>query len=60
MAEPAEIDVAHVARLAPLDLSEEAIMLFQALLGKPLDEATLLQIAHAYEQSTDWPNSGRG
>ena len=24
------------------------------LLGKPLDEARLLQIAHAYEQSTDW------
>jgi aspartyl-tRNA(Asn)/glutamyl-tRNA(Gln) amidotransferase subunit A len=24
------------------------------LLGKPLDEARLLQIAHAYEQSTNW------
>ena len=24
------------------------------LLGQPLDEARLLQIAHAYEQSTDW------
>ncbi len=24
------------------------------LLGKPLDEAHILQIAHAYEQSTDW------
>jgi aspartyl-tRNA(Asn)/glutamyl-tRNA(Gln) amidotransferase subunit A len=24
------------------------------LLGKPLDEARILQIAHAYEQSTDW------
>ena len=24
------------------------------LLGKSLDEARLLQIAHAYEQSTDW------
>jgi aspartyl-tRNA(Asn)/glutamyl-tRNA(Gln) amidotransferase subunit A len=24
------------------------------LLGKPFDEARLLQIAHAYEQSTDW------
>jgi aspartyl-tRNA(Asn)/glutamyl-tRNA(Gln) amidotransferase subunit A len=24
------------------------------LLGRPLDEATLLKIAHAYEQSTDW------
>jgi aspartyl-tRNA(Asn)/glutamyl-tRNA(Gln) amidotransferase subunit A len=24
------------------------------LLGRPLDEARILQIAHAYEQSTDW------
>jgi aspartyl-tRNA(Asn)/glutamyl-tRNA(Gln) amidotransferase subunit A len=24
------------------------------LLGKPLDEARILQVAHAYEQSTDW------
>ncbi len=24
------------------------------LLGKPFDEANLLQIAHAYEQITDW------
>jgi aspartyl-tRNA(Asn)/glutamyl-tRNA(Gln) amidotransferase subunit A len=24
------------------------------LLGKPFDEARLLQIAHAYEQSTEW------
>jgi aspartyl-tRNA(Asn)/glutamyl-tRNA(Gln) amidotransferase subunit A len=24
------------------------------LLGKPLDEARILQIAHAYEQSTNW------
>jgi aspartyl-tRNA(Asn)/glutamyl-tRNA(Gln) amidotransferase subunit A len=26
-------------------------------LGKPFDEARLLQIAHAYEQSTDWHNA---
>ena len=24
------------------------------LLGKPMQEATLLRVAHAYEQSTDW------
>jgi aspartyl-tRNA(Asn)/glutamyl-tRNA(Gln) amidotransferase subunit A len=24
------------------------------VLGKPLDEERILQIAHAYEQSTDW------
>ena len=23
-------------------------------LGRPFDEARLLQVAHAYEQSTDW------
>src|SRR5436853_7769373 len=27
------------------------------LLGKALDEARILQIAHAYEQSTDWHNT---
>ena len=24
------------------------------LLGKPFDEATLLRVAYAYEQATDW------
>jgi aspartyl-tRNA(Asn)/glutamyl-tRNA(Gln) amidotransferase subunit A len=28
------------------------------LLGKALDEARIFQIAHAYEQSTDWHNAG--
>jgi aspartyl-tRNA(Asn)/glutamyl-tRNA(Gln) amidotransferase subunit A len=27
------------------------------VLGKPLDEARILQMAHAYEQSTDWHNA---
>ena len=27
------------------------------LLGKPLDEARILQIAHAFEQSTEWPKA---
>jgi aspartyl-tRNA(Asn)/glutamyl-tRNA(Gln) amidotransferase subunit A len=26
------------------------------IMGKTLDEARILQIAHAYEQSTDWHN----
>lgn len=30
------------------------------LLGKPMDEARLLQIAHAYEQSTDWHKTRPG
>jgi len=24
------------------------------VLAKPFDEATMLRVAHAYEQSTDW------
>ena len=28
------------------------------LLGKAMDEARILQIAHVYEQSTEWHNSG--
>lgn len=38
--------------LARIDHQELPIGL--QLLGKPLDEARILQIAHAYEQSTDW------
>jgi aspartyl-tRNA(Asn)/glutamyl-tRNA(Gln) amidotransferase subunit A len=30
------------------------------LLGKPFEEASLLQIAHAYEQSTDWHKARPG
>ena len=28
------------------------------VIGKPLDEATVLRVAHAYEQATDW-HTGR-
>jgi len=38
--------------LAQVDGKELPIGL--QLIGKPLEEARLLQIAHAYEQSTDW------
>ena len=43
MAEPAEIDVAHVAKLARLNLSEEETNLFQAQLRRVLDYAAKLQ-----------------
>ncbi len=26
------------------------------IIGKPLDEATILRVAYAYEQATDWHN----
>ncbi|MCA1658739.1 MAG: Asp-tRNA(Asn)/Glu-tRNA(Gln) amidotransferase subunit GatC [Verrucomicrobiaceae bacterium] len=43
MAEPAEIDVAHVAKLARLNLSEEETTLFQAQLRRVLDYAAKLR-----------------
>lgn len=43
MAEPAQIDVAHVAKLARLDLTEEETKLFQAQLGSVLEYAEKLR-----------------
>ena len=43
MAEPAQIDVAHVAKLARLDLTEEETKLFQAQLGRVLEYAEKLR-----------------
>ena len=43
MAEPAQIDVAHVAQLARLDLTEEETKLFQAQLGRVLEYAEKLR-----------------
>lgn len=43
MAEPVQIDVAHVARLARLNLTEEETKLFQAQLGRVLEYAKKLQ-----------------
>jgi aspartyl-tRNA(Asn)/glutamyl-tRNA(Gln) amidotransferase subunit A len=39
------------------ELDEHRLPIGVQLLGKPLDEARILQIAHAYEQSTDWHNA---
>ncbi len=36
------------------NMNERRLPIGLQLLGKPLDEARILQIAHAYEQSTDW------
>jgi aspartyl-tRNA(Asn)/glutamyl-tRNA(Gln) amidotransferase subunit C len=43
MAEPAQIDVAHVAQLARLNLTEEETQLFQAQLGRVLEYAEKLR-----------------
>lgn len=43
MAEPAPIDVAHVAKLARLNLTEEETKLFQAQLGRILEFAEKLR-----------------
>ena len=43
MAEPAQIDVAHVAQLARLHLTEEETKLFQAQLGRVLEYAEKLR-----------------
>jgi len=43
MAEPASIDVAHVAKLARLHLTKEETKLFQAQLGRVLEHAEKLR-----------------
>jgi len=43
MSETAELDVAHVAKLARLDLTEEETKLFQAQLGRVLEYAEKLR-----------------
>ena len=43
MSETAELDVAHVAKLARLNLTEEETRLFQAQLGRVLEHAKKLE-----------------
>jgi aspartyl-tRNA(Asn)/glutamyl-tRNA(Gln) amidotransferase subunit C len=43
MSQTAEIDVAHVAKLARLNLTEEETRLFQAQLGRVLEDAEKLR-----------------
>ena len=43
MPDPAQIDVAHVARLARLNLTADETKLFQAQLGRVLEYANKLQ-----------------
>ena len=52
MPESGEIDVAHVARLARLNLTEEETTLFQAQLRRVLDYAEKLRQADTSEVQT--------
>ncbi len=38
----------------PCGISKAGLPIGLQLIGKPLEEATILNIAHAYEQSTEW------
>ncbi len=38
----------------PCGFSQGGLPIGMQILGKPLDEGSILKVAHAYEQSTDW------
>lgn len=38
----------------PCGFSSENLPIGLQIIGRPFDEATILQVAHAYEQSTEW------
>jgi aspartyl-tRNA(Asn)/glutamyl-tRNA(Gln) amidotransferase subunit A len=38
----------------PCGFTNSGLPIGMQLIGKPLDEATLIRIAHAYEQATEW------
>jgi len=38
----------------PCGYSKDNLPIGMQLIGKPLDESTLLRIAYTYEQATDW------
>lgn len=42
------------ALAVPTGFSESGLPLSMQIVGKPFDEATIYQVAHAYEQATDW------
>jgi len=38
----------------PCGFTKAGLPIGLQLIGKPFDEATILKVAHAYEQATDW------
>jgi aspartyl-tRNA(Asn)/glutamyl-tRNA(Gln) amidotransferase subunit A len=44
----------HPAMSIPCGFSREGLPIGIQLVGKPFDEATILRVAHHYQQATDW------
>ena len=44
----------HPAMAVPCGLSQEGLPIGMQLVGRPFDEATILRVAHQYQQRTDW------
>ncbi len=42
------------ALVQPIGLTPEGLPLAMQIIGRPFDDATVLRVAHAYEQATDW------
>jgi aspartyl-tRNA(Asn)/glutamyl-tRNA(Gln) amidotransferase subunit A len=40
----------------PCGFDDEAMPIGMQIIGKDFDESTILQVAHRYEQATDWHN----
>jgi aspartyl-tRNA(Asn)/glutamyl-tRNA(Gln) amidotransferase subunit A len=44
----------HPALSAPCGFSDDGLPIGMQIVGKPFDEATILRVAHQYQQVTDW------
>lgn len=44
----------HPAVSAPCGFSEDGLPIGMQIVGKPFEEATILRVAHQYQQATDW------
>jgi aspartyl-tRNA(Asn)/glutamyl-tRNA(Gln) amidotransferase subunit A len=44
----------HPAIAVPCGFSREGLPIGMQLVGRPLDEATILRVAHQYQEKTDW------
>ncbi|HUT89098.1 MAG TPA: amidase [Thermoguttaceae bacterium] len=44
----------HPAISVPCGFSEDGLPIGMQLVGRPFDEATILRVAHQYQQATDW------
>ena len=44
------------ALAVPTGFAQSGLPLSMQIVGKPFDEATIYQVAHAFEQASDWPS----